>query len=138
MWHFLSKLTFCHECTEHLELSHKQCGLCEREESKQKTQNLRNITLQSLKLDKFLPLVIRVRKTKDCPKKRNIWQWKGCQISRKLYRNDWKEDLNMTRATKKETEAFLQSVQPLQTTLQIKSTPVKFPGSHYGVFVQVV
>lgn len=44
----------------------------------------------------------------------------------------------MTRANKKETEAFIQYVQPVRTTLHIKSTPVKFPGSDYRVFVQVV
>lgn len=53
-------------------------------------------------------------------------------------RNDWKEDLNMTKVNKKETEAFTQCVQPLWTTLKIKSTPVKLPGSYYQVFVQVV
>lgn len=44
----------------------------------------------------------------------------------------------MTRANKRETEAFTQCVQPLWTTLQMKSAPVKVPASYYGVFVQVV
>lgn len=56
---------------KHLELNRKQGSLSEREESKQKTQKLRNIAFQSLKLNKFCLLGLGLEKQKNA-QKRNV------------------------------------------------------------------